>query len=91
MLVSIVQVFLFAFCIDIAYVFWLESVRKQRYLRAGLASVLISAPALFGFYLTFQNLWLCIPYFIGLFWGTVFGMKLTKWLEERHEAEDSND
>lgn len=82
MILEVCYVFLFGFVIDISYVVWVRSVAKGRKILAGLSSLLITAPALFGYYSVFHNLWLSIPYLLGLFIGTVIGLFIHEKLEK---------
>ena len=79
---SLVLVFFLGFSIDIAYIIYINSVREGHKIKAGAASVLLAAPALFGFMSILEDKLLMIPYFLGLFCGTIVAMA---W-HERHTA-----
>ena len=68
---QIILVFFLGFCIDLFYVLYVNAVRDKAKIKAGVASVLLAAPALFGFMSILEDRWLMIPYFLGLFIGTV--------------------
>lgn len=80
---EILLVFVFGFCIDAFYIIWVRSATQSKKLKAGVSSVFLTAPALFGFYAVFKNLWLAIPYLLGLFFGTV----ITLYIYEKRNSE----
>jgi len=71
---KIVKVFFFGFLIDIMYVGWLKAVEADSLLLAGVASVGITLPGLLGILEIVDNKRMMIPYFMGLFFGTICGI-----------------
>lgn len=64
-------VFCLGAVIDVMYVLWIDSVNNRRILKAGLYSVGIAAPGLFGFLEIVGNTYMAIPYLTGLACGTM--------------------
>lgn len=75
---KIILVFLLGFSIDIFYVVYVNAVRDKHKLKAGAASVMLAAPALVGFMSILDDNLLMLPYFAGLFLGTVVAMTFSK-------------
>lgn len=75
---KILLVLLLGFCIDLFYVLYVNAVRERQKIKAGAASVLLAAPALFGFMSILEDKVLMLPYFAGLFFGTIVAMSLHK-------------
>lgn len=78
MMVLYAKVFLCGFAIDLLYCWYFQAVTARKKLKAGLLSVLLAAPALFGFLEITQDVYLAIPYLFGLFCGTVAALSLDR-------------
>ena len=71
------KLFLGGFVIDLLYVWYFQHVVARKKLKAGLLSVLLAAPALFGYIEISRDVYLALPYFFGLFCGTVAALAFT--------------
>lgn len=80
----ILLVFLLGFCIDLFYVVYVNAVRDRKKIKAGVASVMLAAPALLGFMSILEEKLLMLPYFAGLFCGTVVAMLWEDLHKSRH-------
>lgn len=69
-----IKTFLYGFVIDLGYVFWMISVQHDQRILAAVASICVAAPSIFGYIEISKNKKLAIPYFIGLFVGTLVSM-----------------
>lgn len=88
MILDAVMVFLFGVLVDVSYVLWMSATVAKSKIKAGAASVLIAAPAVFGVTAIVDSRWLSLPYFAGLFLGTVLGIRLTSKNEREKKADD---
>jgi hypothetical protein len=75
-MIQYLTVFALGFIIDIFYVGYISAVTQRAKLKAGVMSILLAAPALFGYIEISGNPRLCVPYFLGLFLGTIVAMEL---------------
>ena len=75
---DILLVFLLGFAIDTLFAWYILAVKAQKKLRAAILSVGIAAPAVFGTIEIYDDRYLAMPYFFGLFCGTLFAMVLAK-------------
>jgi len=71
-----ILVFLLGFAIDLIYVWYIQALLEKTKIKAGALSVMLAAPAMFGFFEVYEDKWLAIPYFLGLFCGTVLALEL---------------
>lgn len=71
-------VFFLGFAIDLFYVLYVNAVRERQKIKAGAASVMLAAPALLGFMSILEDKVLMLPYFAGLFFGTIVAMSIHK-------------
>ena len=81
-------VFLFGLSIDIFYSLYIVAVAKGREWHAAVCSVMIYIPGLIGLFGILDNPWLSLPYGLGLFFGTVVGIRMGRWLTR--EEDDTN-
>lgn len=80
---SILYTFLLGFSLDIFYAIWVINVGKGKLLLSGVSSVLIAIPGILGLFEILANKWLTVPYCIGLFFGSIAGIIISKRLESR--------
>jgi len=73
-----VIVFCLGFIIDFMYVLWIQSVNKRQVFRAGLYSVGIAAPGIFGYLEIVDDTVMAAPYLLGLAVGTMVTLKFQK-------------
>ena len=69
-------IFLLGFSIDLIYVWYIQAVVEHKKYKAATLSVMLAAPAMFGFFEVYENRWLALPYFFGLFSGTLAAIEL---------------
>lgn len=84
----VAKVFLYAFLIDVAWVFYVLAIAKRRIVWAAVMSMLMGAPAIFGYMEIFDNRWMAIPYLLGFGTGTVVAMKLDEYIRKRWFSSD---
>lgn len=70
-----VVIFVFGFAIDVAYAVYVRACVDRRPFRAAVASLLIAAPALFGYLAIVKNYWLSLAYLSGLAAGTYVAVR----------------
>jgi len=75
---AVLTLFLLGFAIDTLFAWYILSVKRGQKLRAAILSVGIAAPAVFGTLEIYDDRVLAIPYFFGLFCGTMFAMSISK-------------
>jgi len=73
-MLDFLKVFFYGVSIDILYVFYILFVSRRMKFRAATFSMLMAAPAIFGFLDIYEKRWLAIPYLLGLFSGTIAAM-----------------
>lgn len=83
-----VTVFLFGFIIDWMYVGWTRSVQGFEIFKAGIYSILVAAPGVFGYLEIVNNRWMAIPWFLGLGLGTICSLYYFKKKKERSKNEE---
>jgi len=76
---------MFGFIIDVLYVLWFIAVADRKKITAGLLSVGIYAPGIFGTIAVFEDRWAAVPYLSGAFFGVIAGMYMDDWLKSRKE------
>lgn len=64
------KVYAFGFLIDIMWVGCVTQVAAGNRVRASVYSMLLAAPALFGYVEVMQDRWMAVPYLLGLGSGT---------------------
>lgn len=79
---DIIIVFLYGFCIDIAFVMWMYAAHIERYILVFVTSVLIAAPGVYGLIAIVADETLALPYLLGLGCGSVAGVFLKKRLKK---------
>jgi len=79
---SYLFVFALGAVIDLMYILWIDSVTHRKIWRAGVYSVGVAAPGLFGFLEVVSNVYMAIPYLAGLAVGTM----VTLYFKKREEA-----
>jgi len=84
---TVLKVFAFGVMIDVAFVLWTLGATRGSYIRAGTFSVLTSIPSVFGYIEIFDNRWMAIPWFFGLFIGTIVGIKIDELISKRSSQE----
>lgn len=72
----ILKVFSFALVIDVMWVLYILTVSKNKRFLASIVSMMMGAPAIFGYLEIVNNVMMSIPYLIGLGVGTLVGLKL---------------
>lgn len=83
LILNIIKVFCCGLAIDLGYTLWMSSVSKGNKLLAGLFSVAIYLPGLFGLFAILENHYMSVFYGGGLFSGTILGMYLTEFIEKQ--------
>lgn len=78
LILKVVGVFLLGLGIDLVYVWYLQSVMQRAKIKAGVLSVCLAAPAMFGWFAVYEERILVVPYMLGLFMGTVLAIDLQK-------------
>lgn len=75
---SFIKLFAAGFVIDLLYVWYFKAVTAGHKLKAGTMSVLLAAPALFGFVEVSKDYTLAAPYLLGLFCGTIAALSMRR-------------
>jgi hypothetical protein len=78
MFYKILICFMGGFLVDLFYVYWIAAVEKESPYRAGTFAVMIAACSTFSFLDIVNQRWLVVPYFAGIFAGTVMGVTIKK-------------
>jgi len=73
---NILIVFGLGLSLDLAYAWYIKAIHAGQKLRAGLLSVMVTIPALFGFVEVYDDRFMAIPYLLGLFCGTILALHL---------------
>jgi len=84
-LLDFTKLFFFGFIIDVLYVLWFIAVADRKKITAGILSVGIYAPGIFGTIAVFEDRWAAVPYLSGAFFGVIAGMYIDDWLKSRNE------
>lgn len=74
-MIDYVYIFFLGFGIDLVYVWYIQAVNERAKLKAGVLSVMLAAPAMFGWFEVYENRLLAIPYLLGLFTGTLLALE----------------
>lgn len=75
-MIEYIYIFFLGVAIDLVYVWYIKSVLKKAKIKAGVLSVALAAPAMFGWFEVYEEKLLAIPYFLGLFCGTILALEL---------------
>ena len=77
-MINYIYIFFLGFAIDLIYVWYIQAVLKKSKIKAGVLSVALAAPAMFGWFEVYENKLLAIPYFLGLFAGTILALEWSR-------------
>jgi len=86
----VLAVFFAAVLIDIFYVLWFRFSARNWEHRAALMSMLCNGAGLLGAWMIISSNgseWFAIPDLLGLYLGTILGLRFGRWLEKRWENE----
>lgn len=86
-ILQIVFVFVAAMAIDTAYILWFKFSSCGKSHKAAIMSVAVSGLAILGTLLVVDNRWMLIPDLVGLYFGTIVGMKISKKLDKPQKTE----
>ncbi len=78
--------YLLVFClgavIDVMYVLWIRAVNQRQIFRAGVYSIGIAAPGIFGYLEIVSDTLMAVPYLLGLALGTMATLRFGKKKEK---------
>jgi hypothetical protein len=74
MITNYLIVFFLGLSLDLAYAWYIKAVHAGHKLKAGILSVMVALPALFGFVEVYDDRIAAIPYCLGLFCGTILAL-----------------
>lgn len=83
-ILHVVIVFIAAALIDIFYALWFRFSALNWEHHAATMSTLCGAAGLLGAWMVIaENKWYAVPDLIGLYVGTIIGLRFSKWIEKR--------
>jgi uncharacterized protein YebE (UPF0316 family) len=88
MIIDILKVFSFAIIIDLMWVLYILASTEKRRIAAAFYSMCIGGPALFGTLEVVENVWLSIPYLLGLGIGSILGIELNERIKRRKSVKE---